>query len=132
MSIIIYFYSFNCWLLYNYTPYDLYFCDLVESLVSDEYAACAPGVKCFFVHCCCAIQRIGVGKKSQPFKVFPPKCDNLLTQGPATIPGEFREIQLHLLKKHQKNYVFPRIVFSPIKPYSYGTTFEQFPTVIIN
>ena len=27
LSIIIYFYSFNYWLLYNYTPYDLYFYD---------------------------------------------------------------------------------------------------------
>ena len=24
---MIYFYSFNYWFLYNYTPYDLYFCD---------------------------------------------------------------------------------------------------------
>ena len=27
LKIILYFYSFNYWLLYNYTPYDLYFYD---------------------------------------------------------------------------------------------------------
>ena len=37
LSIIIYF--FNYWLLYNYTPYDLYYYDFVEWLVSDEDVA---------------------------------------------------------------------------------------------
>ena len=49
-----YFNSFNYWLLYNYTPYDLYFCDFlgefVDWLVSDEDAACAAGVICLFLH----------------------------------------------------------------------------------
>ena len=46
-------YIFNSYLLYNYTPYDLYFCDFVVCLVSDEDAACLPGVICFFVHYPC-------------------------------------------------------------------------------
>ena len=50
LSIIIYFYSFNFWFLYNYTPYDLYYYDFVEWLVSDADTSCAPGVICFFVH----------------------------------------------------------------------------------
>ena len=37
-------------LMYSYTLYDLYFCDFVGWLVSDEDAACAAGVICFFVH----------------------------------------------------------------------------------
>ena len=41
--------------MYNYKPYDLYFCDFggnfVDWLVSDEDAACAVGVICFFIHC---------------------------------------------------------------------------------
>ena len=49
-----YLYSSKYWLLYNYTPYDLYFCDFegefVEWLVSDEGAACVAGVICFFVN----------------------------------------------------------------------------------
>ena len=32
LSIIIYCYSFNYWVLYNYTPYDLYFCDFGEGV----------------------------------------------------------------------------------------------------
>ena len=40
--------------MYNYTPYALYYCnfvgDFVEWLVSDEDAACAAGVICFFEH----------------------------------------------------------------------------------
>ena len=48
LNIIIIF--FNYYLLYNYTPHDLYYYIFVDGLVSDEAAVCAPGVICFLGH----------------------------------------------------------------------------------